>query len=187
MLRQSSQRQSISCAYLTAFRYCCREIPLLHILCCHRSQPSHCSPSCLARTGSLQRMHKSWWAIVIEKESSKRVLLCQQQREANDHIGCFSRFLYVLCSIQYSASTKAKNRQSTRCVGWSDDSCYMNALAQNNNNDQYQWISIYELIFLWKCALKISWVYIKALWEKITCLASLFQFSNGSDQSTPTC
>ena len=59
MLRQSLQRQSMSCPCWTALRYWTREIPLLQVRCCHLSQPSHCKPSCRALTGSLHQMHRS--------------------------------------------------------------------------------------------------------------------------------
>lgn len=76
------------------------QIPLLHVLCCHLSHPSHWMPSCLALTGSLQQMHKSWWAIVtsLERWSVLNVLSVVKQpatRSEWNYVG-FSRFLYAL-------------------------------------------------------------------------------------------
>lgn len=110
MLRQSIQRQSITCPFLTAFLYCCREIPLLHVLCCHRSHPSHWMPSCLARTGSLQRMHKSWFTII--NESWKCSVVNQSPTKSEWKYLDFHAF-YMQC-VLFSAK-----RQTKDCVGWS--------------------------------------------------------------------
>ena len=108
ILRQSTQRHSISCPALAAFLYSSQDTSLLHVLCCHLSQPSHWRPYCLALTSSLQPMHESWWAVV-----SDNIVFFQQPTRCESKYLDFYVFGWTF-SVFYLGFCKNKCRKQTK-------------------------------------------------------------------------